>query len=156
GLLPYKKIPPFLAADFAPQAGAALLSGRDKTLRLHRYPEFGLQSIYDLDGLAYRLALDERGGLLYAAMYPPDVEEKDLERYKIPSRLTELHVYDVKALLKGEVPNEKKLKPAATLLPKNLIRDIAVSPDGAWLYCLDKLEQKVLRFDTGKRQRSGE
>jgi hypothetical protein len=87
---------PFLAAAVAPELGIAVLTTKDSALKVYSYPEFKLQVVYRLSGVAYQAAIDAKQGRLYVAVFDP----RSLTERPRGRGHGEVHAYELKELLR--------------------------------------------------------
>jgi hypothetical protein len=89
---------PFLAAAVDVEGGALFTLTEDAGLRHYSYPEFKLQGVYRLPGVGYQAACDGKQGRLYVAVLDP----RALTARPRARGFSDVHVYDVRELLRGK------------------------------------------------------
>ena len=128
------KIPASLAVALDPRTGLVLASSRDGQLRWFDPANWQLAGSCRLERPAYHLVVDAARRLLYAASAAPaslrvgplgDQEQADAD----------LFVYDLDAVLKG---GAGAASAARRLGVNSHLTALALSPDGAALYCLSE------------------
>jgi WD40 repeat protein len=148
-----RDVEPFLAAAVDPQAGRALLLGRDRFLRVYSYPDFKPQRAYWLGATAYRAVLDRQHGALYAAVC--NVAELRGDRGGNVGGPADLHVFDVKKILAGDDETSRVLRPTAVIPLRAEMKHLVVTPDGRWVYYLDTsnwMGARLGRINTSTRK----
>jgi S1-C subfamily serine protease len=154
------KLPRFLTAQIHPKSGTLFLTTADGYLKHYSYPEFKFLGDYKLDGVAYQTALDANVGLLYLAVAKEDKFKAIHPRAENREEAVgDIRVYEVMHLLdkKGEPGSE--LKYTTEFKADTVIRQLSLSPDGAWLYFLDVKKPdnvSLVRINTKTKKFDGE
>jgi WD40 repeat protein len=154
-LAPIGQVTPFTAAVVDPE-GAILVFTRDRFLRRHAGANLAVKGNYWLGALAYHAVLDAPRGLVYVAVSEP----RTLTQTPAGSwhGWGDLHIYDVKDILKGK-ESGGILRPVAVLPLNTPIADLILSSDGAALYYLDVRDPSksvVGKIDTAGRKKVAE
>jgi hypothetical protein len=158
-----------VAAEIDPAGGAALLLTRRGALCHYSYPDFRLLGSYRLERPGYRAALGP-GGLLFvaspAAGVAIDREGTPGEVPAVPERNPlpfsagntrapgDVHVYDVRALLRGGERPGAELRPVVTFADRGPVPSMVLSPDGLWLYYLGLSPQRATLYRVGVDRRA--
>jgi hypothetical protein len=92
-------IEPFLSAAVDPDRAIALVVTPEGSVRVYSYPDFKLRGTCRLGAPAYQVAFDGAAMRLYAAVLDP----KGLSERPRARGVGDIHVYDLKDVLKGTV-----------------------------------------------------
>jgi hypothetical protein len=132
------------------------------TLRRYSYPDLQSVSRFKLAHVPFRMVIDSKAGLLYAAIVSNGVTIKPQE-YDRPSASGRIAIYDLKAIRDGKgadgkpLPDNSEIKPVATVEIGKRIQGIELSADGKKLYVLATTtstpkKSAILVVDTEKRK----
>ncbi|HBI41994.1 MAG TPA: hypothetical protein DDY78_03930 [Planctomycetales bacterium] len=157
------KVDPFLTCAVDTDRKTAFFCGGSAFLKATSYPDFKVKGTYAIGGIAYRSALDAKGGKLYLAVADPkDLDQGALQAGWAPNRrvfaTAKIHVYDVTGIATGEIAPGTKLKPSAVYTFGAKIEAILLSPDGSSLFYLDVTDPanvKVGHIETANGHTTG-
>jgi hypothetical protein len=145
------KIDPYNVAAISTDSKAALVATPGGKLVHYSCPDFAVRGTYELPGDAYEAVIDGKGNL-YAMCTPP----KPGAMFPRDRRgVGNLYVFPMAGVLAGK-RGEAKLKPSAEISLRGLAATMLLSPDGEWVYVLDKHNQKIVRVSTARRKVEGE
>lgn len=120
-----------------------------KLMRIN-LPNAKQSKTYFLSKDPYRMVLDAKRGVLYAVCVEPTpgmARTFPSERRGLYGK-GDLCVFDVSAVLKGDLPDGTQLTPTRTVPLGGTVSTLLMSPDGAWVYYLDLDNDRIGRFDT--------
>jgi hypothetical protein len=127
------QLPPFAAMVSAAKTGHILTSSERGELSLYRQSDFTLLHKVMLEGPAYAMVLDQNNGRLYAAVTTTArLKIHPLKGREYPP--ADIHVYDVKPLLKGVPTGESHLKPLARQALDASVLTLLLDRDGKELF----------------------
>jgi sugar lactone lactonase YvrE len=135
----------------------ALIAYPGGTLKRIRLPIAKTLNTYVVAKDPYRMVLDAQRGILYAICTEPrtgKAARRDRERRGLYGK-GDLYVFDVSAVLKGDLPDGSRLTPRQTVPVGGTVSTLLLSPDGAWVYFLDMDNERIGRVNTDTGQLQG-
>jgi hypothetical protein len=138
-LKPVAQLGDLLTAAVAAAAdgnGVVLTAARDGAINDFSYPDFCFRGSHPLDGVAYRLALDERRGVLWAAVCAAGNLRANRHGDQ-PLGRADLHVYDVPRSANSP------LRPRRVLPLGGDVLELIVMPDQSAVFYLVRTEKGV-------------
>jgi hypothetical protein len=143
-----------LAFSADPESRAAFVTSNLGYLFSYTYPEMARRGQYRLSMAAYHAELDGKTGTLYTAAASARSVKGHDGRHRLRGA-GDLHVYDVKPILRNELNRGAVLKPVATIPADACVANLLLSPDRKWLYFMDVKDRenvRLVRVETATRR----